>query len=139
MLNRIPSASPPRTALSALAPLGALAAAGSLVVLGVLRCPLALLFHVPCPMCGATRAVLALLALDPAAAMRLNPVAPFVVVFALGLAARGAYLHAAEGHTGRLLDGPGKLLARALGAAFAAAIVVWALRFLGLFGGPCPV
>ena len=93
----------------------------------------------PCPMCGATRAVRALLALDPAMAMRLNPTAPVIVLLATGLAARGAYLHATEGDTRRLLDGPGRVFVRALAAAFALAVIVWALRFLGLFGGPCPV
>lgn len=106
---------------------------------GIFRCPLALLFGVPCPMCGGTRAMLALASFHPLTALRFNALAPVVALLALGLAARGAYLHANEGHTRRLLDGAGRILGRALVVAFVLALLVWALRFLGLFGGPCPV
>jgi Protein of unknown function (DUF2752) len=109
------------------------------VALRIPTCPLALLFHVPCPMCGGTRAVRALLSMDPSTALRLNPTAPVVLLLTLCLAARGARLHAIEGHTKHLLEGSGRVLARALAAVFVVAILVWALRFLGLFGGPCPV
>ncbi|MEO6419848.1 MAG: DUF2752 domain-containing protein [Polyangiaceae bacterium] len=110
-----------------------------LVAVG-LRCPFAETFHVPCPGCGSTRAVRALLHLDFGAAVHFNPVAPLVFALIGLIATRGVYLLAREGSTQRLSEGRfGKFVFSGLFVAVAVEIVVWALRFFGLFGGPVPV
>ena len=123
----------------------AVAAAG-LGVLGLflltvgLRCPLAEFFHVPCPACGSTRAVRALLHLDFASAIYFNPVAPLVLSSVVLIAARGIFLVAREGSTERLSEGRfGKLIFATLLLAVLLEIAVWALRFFGAFGGPVAV
>jgi hypothetical protein len=114
----------------------------SVIVLGsgVVRCPSALLFHVPCPMCGSTRAARALLSLDVAGAVRANPLAPAVIVVLALLAARAVILTFRTGAPGALDDGRvGRALVRVLLALLAGQVVVWALRFAGFFGGPVSV
>lgn len=113
---------------------------GLFLVLIGLRCPFAETFHVPCPGCGSTRAVRALLHLDFAAAVHFNPVAPLVFGLIGLIAARGIFLLAREGSTQRLGEGRfGKFIFSGLFVAVSLEIVVWALRFFGLFGGPVPV
>jgi hypothetical protein len=110
-----------------------------LVAIG-LRCPLAEFFHVPCPACGSTRAVRALLHRDLASAVHFNPVAPLVFGLIGLIAARGIFLLAREGSTQRLSAGRfGRFVFTGLFVAVSLEIVVWALRFFGLFGGPVAV
>ncbi len=113
---------------------------GLFLLLIGLRCPFAETFHVPCPGCGSTRAVRALVRLDFASAAHFNPVAPFVFGLIGLIGARAIFLLAREGSTQRLGEGPfGKYIFSGLFVAVAVEIVVWALRVLGLFGGPVPV
>lgn len=82
----------------------------------------------------------ALLHLDFAAAMHFNPVAPLVFGLIGLIAGRGIFLLAREGSTQRLGEGRfGKFIFSGLFVAVSLEIVVWALRFFGLFGGPVPV
>ena len=53
---------------------------GILMMLGLYRCPLRLLFGVPCPFCGMTRAFFAVIHGDPAAAFYYHPLWPIVAI-----------------------------------------------------------
>ncbi|HTQ48935.1 MAG TPA: DUF2752 domain-containing protein [Polyangiaceae bacterium] len=91
-------------------------------------CALKWTLHVPCPLCGMTRACLALVGGDFARASAFQPlVVPLAV---LGVVAVGVALGAREERSWR---------AFARGALFAsvvALLVVWVARFFGAFGGP---
>jgi Protein of unknown function (DUF2752) len=122
----------PRLARAAarLRPAGAPVAIGALLAfLPRTTCALRLALGVPCPACGLTRATLALARLDLAGAMRFHPLAPGLAALALGLVLGALLLEEAAWRT---------LSSRALGGAGVALMVVWALRFAGLFGGPVP-
>jgi hypothetical protein len=103
-------------------------------------CPAALLFGIPCPGCGLTRATLALMSGDVRRAVDFHPLV-FVLAplffGALGAAAvsfvRGPAPHSGRAWlTGRAVTAAGwSLLALVLG--------VWIARFFGAFGGPVPV
>ncbi|MCS6901310.1 MAG: DUF2752 domain-containing protein [Myxococcales bacterium] len=92
-------------------------------------CLLYIFFHIPCPACGLTRAGLRLLSLDLEGATRFQPLAvPLLVLFLATLAA-APWL---EDHRWKIL------VNRSSAAAGVGLVVVWALRFLGFFGGPVP-
>jgi hypothetical protein len=125
----------------ALTAAGLVAAAAGVVWLGAPICPTALFFGVPCPGCGLTRATLALLSGDFAAAFRFHPLAPLLAPLFAG--AMGAALV-------DYVRGPGAARTRAsfwsTRAGMVTAVVlllsvlgVWALRFAGYFGGPVAV
>ncbi|HSQ65080.1 MAG TPA: DUF2752 domain-containing protein [Polyangiaceae bacterium] len=117
-----------------------LAAFAGMMLSGVFQCPVARLTHHPCPGCGSTRAVRALLSLDFGAAFRFNPAAPLVAACIGALALEGLWLVARDGDASRLaMRPPGSWALRALVVAMFAQFVIWGLRFLGLFGGPVPV
>jgi hypothetical protein len=107
---------------------------------GLVKCPWAGLFHTPCPACGSTRAARALMRLDFASVIKFNPVAPLVIAILAALAVRVVWLVARDGHA-RTIDEEriGQRLLLGLVAAVTLEIVVWALRYQGLFGGPCPL
>ena len=106
---------------------------------GIVRCPIASLFHVPCPTCGATRSSLALLRGDLSGAC-LNPLAPPLLLLLGAFAVRLVFVAARDGHAGRFDEGPViRWLVRALLVTFGLAVVLWGLRFVGWFGGPVPV
>jgi Protein of unknown function (DUF2752) len=129
----------PRSAVAAMYVVGVFAFA-ILVGSGVMRCPFAVLTHHPCPGCGSTRAVRALLSFDFAGAMRLNPIAPLVALFTGIIAVDAFFLILREGHVRDLaVRGPGAWALRALLVCLVLEIPVWALRFFGLFGGPVAV
>lgn len=50
-----------------------------------LRCPIYMLFHIPCPTCGVTRAMVSLVKLDFAAYMKYNPMALPMCAAVLGM------------------------------------------------------
>ena len=107
---------------------------------GVIRCPVASLTHHPCPGCGSTRAVLALLHLHFAEAFELNPLAPIIVGSIAVIAVEGLYLVVRDGHAKNLaVSGASRWALRALVVATLLEVPIWALRFFGLFGGPVPV
>ena len=98
-------------------------------------CPSALLAKVPCPGCGLTRATMALLSGDLAAATALQPLAivvcPLLVGAALFAAARyimRGQVHADRWHAGKILI-----------VSMIALTIVWLARFAGHFGGPIAV
>ena len=107
---------------------------------GFVRCPMATMFHVPCPACGSTRAARALLALDLPTAFRFNPLAP-IVLAALGLLVwRALVLVFREGNARRVDEERlGRAFIKIAIWATIAETLVWVVRFFGLLGGPCPV
>jgi hypothetical protein len=114
---------------------GALAAiAGALLVSGLPLCPFAYFSGVPCPGCGLTRAGLCLLRGDVQGAMALSPLAPIVVPFVGLVVARAFWLYV----RGRA-ELPPRWVTRGALALWAGMIVVWALRFTGMMGGPVHV
>jgi hypothetical protein len=117
-----------------------LSAIAALLLAGAVDCGFARLTGLPCPGCGSTRAARALLSLDVPTALRMNPVAPFMVIVLGVLAARGVWLVGRDGNANELGQGRlGTWLLRGLAWSLGAQIVVWALRFVGLFGGTVPV
>ena len=100
-------------------------------------CPMRLLFHVPCPSCGLTRAARDLLHADLAGATRMHPlwwlVFPYVGV--LGLLEGVTYVK--TGTMGRW--GQTRVVQQLGIVLLALLVVVWGARALGAFGGPVPL
>jgi hypothetical protein len=92
-------------------------------------CLVRLALGVPCPACGLTRAGLALAHGDLAAAQRFHPLAAALVGVALGTAI--VAFRADDATWARVIR-------VVTGGAAVALLLVWALRFAGLFGGPVP-
>lgn len=108
-----------------------------MLVLGLLDSPLcltAVLFHLPCPGCGLTRATLRLLAGDWRGALVLHPLAPIVSPLVVGGLGYVAVRYVVTGNTsvGRPFVWVAALLSAALFA-------LWVARWLGAFGGPVVV
>jgi hypothetical protein len=122
--------------------------AGGLAVLGFAFaafgppfCPTALLFGIPCPGCGLTRATVAMLQGDFGAALHLHPLSPVLVpVFGGAMAlVLFDYVRGPE----RRRPTPRWWTSRAATFAFsgllAVLVGVWLARFAGHLGGPVPV
>lgn len=109
-------------------------------LLGVVRCPSARYLGIPCPGCGMQRAIHSALLGDVRASIAMNPLAIPIALSAFALAACTVWITLERGSPLGLLD---RRIARAAVFAFVAfeilSVVVWALRFAGLFGGPVPV
>jgi hypothetical protein len=98
------------------------------------RCPVRVLFHLPCPTCGITNATRAMLHLHFAQATRIHPLALVVVPFVGVLVAVELLGFVMTGRFGLWTD---KSAVRIAGLAMCAALfVVWIARFFGAFGGP---
>jgi hypothetical protein len=104
-------------------------------------CPTALLFGVPCPGCGLTRATVAMLHGEVGAALHFHPLAPILVPL-FGGAVALVLVDYVRGPTRRRLV-PAWWTSRAATYAFsgllAVLVGVWLARFAGYFGGPVPV
>jgi hypothetical protein len=105
---------------------------------GAWRCPSAMIFHVPCPACGSTRATLALFHGDFKGVL-LSPFAPLMSLGLGVLLARAIWLELVDGDLRRLGDGFGAKVTRAILIIGLCEGVLWACRWFGLFGGPVPV
>jgi Protein of unknown function (DUF2752) len=145
---RTPVSSSPRfywgRSLTVVAALGVY---GSLIWGSVIRCPLATLFHVPCPTCGSTRAVFGLLGLvgwGHRNAARDHepynwfapPLALCAVWFFVGVWYHVLRVGKVNGAERRSWVAP---VPRLIIALYAGSCVLWIARFLGYFGGPIPV
>lgn len=118
------------TGLTRLQPIAVVAAIGAfLAVLPFSTCLVRLVAGVPCPACGLTRAGLAALHLDFAAAQRFHPLA---IALLLLTAACSALAFALDDRAWRAL------MKYVTGGAGVALLAVWLLRFGGFFGGPVP-
>ncbi len=113
---------------------------GALVLLGFVPCTFALVFGLPCPGCGTTRSIRALLEGDAPRALHLNPVGPVVALLMGGLLVQAIVSVARYGDARATGKGRvGRLLKDALLVAAAVEFVVWIARFFGAFGGPVAV
>jgi Protein of unknown function (DUF2752) len=110
------------------------------VALGWQTCTFATLLHRPCPGCGMTRAVRLMQAGDVAGSLRMHPLA-------LPVLAAGALIVlstvVATLDTGTPIwfyrQRLGRLAIAFAVVVYAAALVLWILRWFGLFGGPVAV
>ena len=118
----------------ALAAIAGPAVVASLMTHGPVLCGFRALFGVPCPGCGLTRCLAALTRGDVVAAFRVHPAGPVFLAYLGALWATAWWSYARHG----TLRSP---LARRIpgwahAAVIVAMIVVWAVRFTGLLGGP---
>jgi hypothetical protein len=122
--------------------------AGGLAVLGFVFaafgppfCPSALFFGVPCPGCGLTRATVAMLRGDFAAALHLHPLSPVLVPLFGGAVALVLFDYVRGPERPRAV--PAWWTSRTATIAFSGLLAVllgvWLARFAGYFGGPVPV
>ena len=122
-----------RWALAAAAIAGP-AALATLLTHGPVVCGFRALFGVPCPGCGLTRCLSALLHGDVAGAFRVHPAGPVFLLY-LGALWGTAWWSYARGRTLRsplAIAIPGWAHVAVVGGM----IVVWVVRFFGLLGGP---
>lgn len=109
--------------------LPAVVIAAGLALIPYPTCLVRLAFGIPCPACGLTRAALAAARLDLPAALHFHPLSlPLIVAVAV----TGVVAFTAGDAVWK------RYVAWVLGAAGVALVIVWALRFAGLFGGPVP-
>lgn len=103
-------------------------------------CAFARLVHVPCPGCGSTRAVLALVRGDWHDVFRYNPLGPFAALL-IGLLSIQALVSVLV-HGDFRAAGEGRLglgLKRGIFVVAGLEVVLWIARFFGVLGGPVPV
>lgn len=125
-----------RAALFALA----LAAVAFLLGAGQVPCGFARIFHLPCPGCGSTRAMLALASGDLGGFVRYNPLAPFMTALVVALALQAMASVVETGTFRRVGDGAiGSLVSRGVLVVAALEVILWLARFGGFLGGPVPV
>jgi hypothetical protein len=100
-------------------------------------CPIRALVHVPCPTCGMTAALRAMLQFDWALAFRDNPLSFVVLPFAGVLVVMELAGFVVTGNFGTWTN---KSAVRIAGITMCAALfLVWIARFFGAFGGPVRV
>jgi hypothetical protein len=100
-------------------------------------CPMRVMFHVPCPSCGLTRAARLALSGDWAGATRMHPLWLAVLPFSglVGAAECAAYLR--DQRWGRWAE---LTWVKRIGAGILVALVtLWIARQCGAFGGPVPI
>lgn len=124
----------------ALVAAGLVAFAFALALLDTPLCPTAFFFGVPCPGCGLTRATLALVRGDFAAALRFHPLAPLLVPLFGGALAK-VLVDYVRGVPPRPAPSWWTTRAATLVASTLLVLVVgvWLARFAGYFGGPVAV
>ena len=108
--------------------------------LGLQRCAIATLFHVPCPGCGMTRALRLLASGQLDASLRMHPLAVPVLLAGVLLAASTVSATATLGspirvHRTRF----GRAAIVVAMVVYGAALGLWGLRWFGYFGGPVQV
>lgn len=94
-------------------------------------CPFAMVFGIPCPGCGLSRATFALLRGDLHAALAVHPLVLVALPAALALS-----LHATSTHTAPSRERLAVIASAVLLVLF---VAVWLARFAGAFGGPAPI
>jgi len=127
-----PASSPTRR-LAELVALGL--AFGLAIRIGWLQCPSARWLGLPCPGCGTTRAALALARGKLTEAIHWNPAAPALVPAVAALLTYCAFHFVRDGRS-RLNDAGPRRASLAVGAVLT---LIWALRWLGMLGGPLSV
>jgi hypothetical protein len=109
-------------------------------MLGVVQCPTARLFHVPCPGCGMTRAFQLLAAGNLHASFAMHALAVPTALSQVALAIASIVATARFGAPWALLGVRwGRRVVAFLAAVMVADVILWIARALGAFGGPVPV
>lgn len=112
----------------------------TLLYAGAVPCMFARTTHHPCPGCGSTRAVLALLHGDLHGVLVNNPIGP-AAALVMGIFALQSWLSIVR--WGDLRDAGkgqlGSLVKRGLIALAVLEFILWVARFFGFFGGPVTV
>ncbi len=112
----------------------------SLLWLSAVPCGFARMTHHPCPGCGQTRSVLALVHGDLAGVFHFNPFGPPMAVLLAGLAVQAIHSMFTRGDLQNVGEGRmGRLLKRGIMIVAALEVVLWIARFFGAFGGPVEV
>jgi hypothetical protein len=102
-------------------------------------CPIATHLHAPCPGCGSTRSILALLHGRFVESLHHNAIAPLIVA-GIGLfALRSLAIAATQGFSAVGRDRVALAIAKGLAALWVVQLLLYVARFAGLFGGPEPV
>jgi hypothetical protein len=119
---------------------GVIAAIAFVLGSGLVPCAFARTTHLPCPGCGSTRSVQAILHGDIGGALRMNPLGA-VMALVLGLLAIEAFVVVLRGGDTRRIGTTrsGRFLGRAIIVIAVLEVVLWISRFFGAFGGPVPV
>jgi hypothetical protein len=127
-------------AARAVAVAGAWAIAALPLALGWQHCPVAMIFHRPCPGCGITRAIELLVGGHVSASIRMHPLA-VPALAALALLASSTIRATLETGSPALFhrDPLGRVALAALAVFYVGALVVWGLRSFGYLGGPVSV
>jgi hypothetical protein len=109
-----------------------------LVASGVMpfECPMRAALGVPCPGCGMTRATHLLAHGDLTAALHMHPLVLVLLPWTGLLLVSELYGHVSRGSFATTFQRP--MFRIGSYVVFATSIIVWILRFFGLFGGPCP-
>ena len=126
--------------LRALGVFGGLAAVAFLLGSALVPCGFAHTFHIPCPGCGSTRAMLALAHGDLDAFVRYNPFAPFMTGLVVLLALQAVMSVLATGTLRYVGHGRiGTVVSRGMVIVATLEVLLWIARFGGFLGGPVPV
>jgi hypothetical protein len=126
--------------LRAFAVAGAWAASAAPWLVAPPRCPIALVFHVPCPGCGMTRALRLLADGNLHASLRMHPLALPVLVALATLVTATVWATMQAGSPVRMHRTRFGRAALGLAAiVYGAALMVWVARWFGWFGGPVPI
>lgn len=135
-----PLAALPRRVLRAGAVGAAWAVSAVPVALGLQQCAVARLLHEPCPGCGMTRAMHLLFAGQVDASLRMHPLAVPVLLSGGLFIAATVWSTLALGSPIRVHETRfGKWTIAAMVVVYGATLILWGLRWFGLFGGPVPV
>ena len=111
-----------------------------LLASGSVPCVFAQATHHPCPGCGSTRAVRALLSGNLEGVLHGNFLGPVLAALAGVMAVGSLYSVLRYGSAAPFVSGrAGSLVARAAMVVGVLEILVWIARFWGAFGGPIPV
>jgi hypothetical protein len=109
-------------------------------VTGLASCPTARLFHVACPGCGMTRALVSLARGDVAASIAMHPLALPTALAQVALAIATVAATLARGAPWAVKDTrAGRAVLVALAVVLALDVGLWAVRMHGGLGGPVPV
>jgi hypothetical protein len=100
-------------------------------------CPMRLVFHVPCPSCGLTRAARLAFGGEFAGATRMHPLWFLVLPYVAGVGLGESVGFVRTGAWGAVAGRKG---VKRLGVLLVVALVgVWIARWMGAFGGPAPI